>query len=481
MFISVLLITSVFWANRTFAVTSLSQVVFLIKAPITGTDSSIFRSWALWSLIPTVVSTIIGGMGLLNIYKIFKNKEIGNTIKAKTDKLFLIIMAIFLFASLLFASINYDVYGYFNNIIQTSSIYEEHYISPNTTTILFPQKKRNVIHIYLESIESTFVSPANGGGMKQSYIFELEQLAKENINFSANQNIGGSKTVVGTQWTIAAMVSQSAGIPLSIPIGGNSYGGSTQFLPGSYTIGQVLENQGYTNEIILGSDSSFAGTKNFYQQHGNYDIVDYNEILSQQRIPEDYHQFWGFEDQQLFTFAKEDILELSASNQPFNMEIVTMDTHMPDGYLCQKCPTTYTTKYENILACQSMQVGDFVQWAKEQEFYKNTTIVITGDHTSMITEFFKDVDPAYLRMPYNVIINSAVAPVNSKNRQFSSMDWYPTILASMGATIEGERLGLGTNLFSDKPTLLEELGFDVFNSEVQKASAFYNQEILKLK
>ena len=37
------------------------------------------------------------------------------------------------------------------------------------------------------------------------------------------------------------------------------------------------------------------------------------------------------------------------------------------------------------------------------------------------------------------------------------MDMFPTTLASLGAVIDGDRLGLGTNLFSDKPTLAENL------------------------
>jgi phosphoglycerol transferase len=43
----------------------------------------------------------------------------------------------------------------------------------------------------------------------------------------------------------------------------------------------------------------------------------------------------------------------------------------------------------------------------------------------------------------------------------------------MGCTIEGDRLGLGTNLFSDTPTLAEKWGFERFNSELGKASDFY--------
>ena len=36
-----------------------------------------------------------------------------------------------------------------------------------------------------------------------------------------------------------------------------------------------------------------------------------------------------------------------------------------------------------------------------------------------------------------------------KNRQFTHMDMYPTTLAAMGFNIEGNKLALGTNLFSD--------------------------------
>ena len=61
------------------------------------------------------------------------------------------------------------------------------------------------------------------------------------------------------------------------------------------------------------------------------------------------------------------------------------------------------------------------------------------------------------------------------------MDMYPTILAAMGAKIEGDRLGLGTNLFSDKQTLMEELGFKTLDNELQKTSNYYNQKILEEK
>ena len=46
-------------------------------------------------------------------------------------------------------------------------------------------------------------------------------------------------------------------------------------------------------------------------------------------------------------------------------------------------------------------------------------------------------------------------------------------LAALGFEIAGERLGLGTNLFSGLPTLAEELGYEWLNEEVSKFSQYY--------
>lgn len=55
---------------------------------------------------------------------------------------------------------------------------------------------------------------------------------------------------------------------------------------------------------------------------------------------------------------------------------------------------------------------------------------------------------------------------------------FPTILASMGVAIDGDRLGLGTNLFSQQPTLLEKYGIDEVIEELNKSSRFYNNRFL---
>ena len=40
------------------------------------------------------------------------------------------------------------------------------------------------------------------------------------------------------------------------------------------------------------------------------------------------------------------------------------------------------------------------------------------------------------------------------------MDMFPTTLAVLGVDIDGDRLGLGANLYADKETLAEKYGYE---------------------
>jgi phosphoglycerol transferase len=122
------------------------------------------------------------------------------------------------------------------------------------------------------------------------------------------------------------------------------------------------------------------------------------------------------------------------------------------------------------MACSDRQVTDFVNWIKQQDFYDNTTIVITGDHTTMDSDFCNDVDDDYQRKTYTCIINSAVSPEKEEYREYATMDLFPTTLAALGVEMSSNRLGCGTNLYSSDKTLIEEYGKDKCNDEFSKTS-----------
>lgn len=225
---------------------------------------------------------------------------------------------------------------------------------------------------------------------------------------------------------------------------------------------------------MIGSDRRFGNRDAYLLQHGNYNIFDYNTAIEKNLIDSDYYVWWGYEDNKLFEYAKDEILRLSKEDKPFNFSLLTANTHSVDGYLEESCENLFNSNYENTIYCSAKQIADFVSWIQEQAFYSNTSIVIVGDHLTMQPNFYSEnVD----RGVYNLFINSAVAGDNYKQRQFSTMDYFPTTLASLGVSIEGNRLGLGTNLFSNKKTLNEEVGLAKFDEELGKYSSFYNKEL----
>ena len=360
---------------------------------------------------------------------------------------------------------------------RSTDLYEKYYVSAKDVSLEFPDKKRNLIYIYLESVEMTNASSNNGGAMVESYIPNLEKLALENINFSNNDRLGGGISIYGTTYTSASLVAHTAGVPLQVSIGWKNYKHYGKSLPGVYNLGDILNDNGYKNYFMIGSDADYGGRKDYFR-HGDYEILDYYWAIDEGLIDKNYHVWWGYEDLKLFEYAKNKLKEISKNEEPFNFTLLTVDTHFSDGYQDSSCEKKFDKVYANSIYCSDKKVYDFVNWIKKQDFYDNTTIILTGDHLTP-QNFFYDDDMNYQRTTYNTIINSSIEPINEKNRQFTPFDMFPTTLASLGVKIEGNRLGLGVNLFSSEKTLVEELGRGVFEEELKAKSFFYDNMLLK--
>lgn len=333
-------------------------------------------------------------------------------------------------------------------------------------------------------MENSYLSKDLGGYMDENLMPELTELAYEGDVFSnTSGKFGGPLQGTGTQWSVASMVNMTTGLPMKVPTERNSYGSEGNFLPGAYTMCDMLKDQGYEQTVMFGADANFGGLTYMYELHGDVKIFDYRYAVKNGYIPKDYKEWWGYEDDKLYEFAKEELTRLYETGKPFNFMMETADTHRPHGYLSKNAPTPYEDQYSNVIAYSSSQVVEFVRWIQQQPYYDNTTIVLIGDHLSMDTDFFEDFDKDYLRTQFNLIINPAPNVSNTPaerfiNRQYCNFDMFPTILASMGVEIQGNRLGIGTNLFSDTPTVFEEFGYEYVNNELEKKSEFMNTNIL---
>jgi phosphoglycerol transferase len=480
------LLFSVNWLFSTFSFISIDELVFHLMVPLEGTGSKIVNSFLIKAIVPSLL-TIILYFVITGIYFFHGTIRVDIKINDKTrcisilpltflKKHIFTIIIVLLISTLVYSISKFGLKELYNYFFSYSTFIEDNYTDTKNVKLKFPENKQNLIFIFMESIEVTSLSRELGGASDVNLIQELYDLVQENINFSDSEVTGGALQVSGTGWTTAAMVAQTSGLPF---LSNNSFykEGHKSFLPGITSLGDILYKNGYNQTMIVGSDAKFGSRDRYYKTHGNQRILDLFTAYENKIIPQDYYVWWGFEDRYLYEYAKKELGRLSAEQEPFCLTLLTVDTHHIGGYICPLCNDEYQEQMSNVISCASRQVADFIDWLKHQEYYDKTTIIIQGDHLSMDTQYYKYIDDDYIRRTINIFINcTPPPPINYiKNRVFSTVDMFPTTLASMGVEIEGNRLGLGTNLFSSKKTVLEIYGIDHVNNELNKRSKLYNK------
>lgn len=458
------------WSVNQFGNLEIEKLIFLLYVPLKNTPTD----WMRWIWIPFFV-TIYLCCWPIALQKLILKYPL------RASLVFLTL----LFGVAIYIEEHFFVLDYIKGNYTQSDFIEKNYTDPIKVAIEFPIKKKNLIFIQVESLETSVQDKANGGFFDMDYIPHLTQLAKDNISFSHSELIEGATVLPSTGWTIAGMVAETAGLPLKLHGKNfmtidNSMDQYVSFLPGAVSLGDILSKNGYTNVFILGTGKEFAGQEDYLKQHGKYQIFDRDDISVEGK---------NQSDKAVLEFSKSKILELSKKTSPFHIMIQTYDTHL-GGYNREVCPRIFEEDFKNGFSCIDSQIHDFINWIQKQKFYKDTMIIILGDHCSMSNDVAAEIEKLnnddlssrhngnIIRKVYNVLINSTIQPIQKNNRQFSTMDMFPTILAGIGVKINGDRLGLGTNLFSAERTLPEKYGYDYIFQELKKKSNFYNQKLL---
>ena len=480
--IGFLCLFAAFWYGNTYGQTGFDSILFTLQASLSGVQSTLILSFLGLALLPALIWTTLVNFFLLCPPEKRRGIRLPKQLVLNLPILRrdVIVWTALVLSIILICCAGWQVglFEYISDLVTESELFEHYYVDPDTVAITFPEEKRNLVYIMLESMEVSYLSQELGGAMEYNLIPELYEIAQNNVNFSHSAGVGGFHEINGASWTIGSIVAQTAGIPLKTPEGvedwQNGYGKDGVFLPGVTSITSILNDAGYYTTFMCGSDANFGGRKTYFLTHGMDQVYDIYTARKDGIIPKDYFVWWGMEDLYLFEYAKQELTEISQQEQPFAFTMLTVDTHHIGGYQCAYCTEEYEETYEQSISCSSRQVLEFLRWLQQQPFYENTTVIITGDHCSMDKGYFeRNVDDNYQRMVYNVIINAPVQPSIEKKRTYCAMDLFPTTLAALGCQIEGNRLGLGTNLFSDVPTLSEKMGFASFENEVSKSSDYY--------
>lgn len=473
LFLEIFCIRGIAILAETFPLENTEAVLFTLSQNIAGADSFAL-SITLEILRDSFIISSLVILTIIVVLKILRAKKKFTYINLIAS---LNIICLPILATTFY--INIPISKYYQKLNNTdifpeyTDIYETEYVYPDSVKIEF-KEKRNLILVFLESVEYNFQDSVNGGTLHQNLIPEITEYLKQEQSF-----IPGGTQIEGTGWTMADVIAKTCGIPLILtPIKREHPTPHGMFIPGATCLTDILHNNGYTSIVSKGAQLSFSNMDAFVRTHSIDFSYGLDEYKRDWHIDERILNEWGISDSTHYELIKEHIGKVSTTGKPWAVWFITLNTHTPYGANDPACHIPGSIKsreklYSSI-RCSSKQLDNFIKWTEAQEWFKNTTIAVMGDHATMasphITGFKGKKQNHYW---LNFFVNPAIS-AKIYRRTFSSLDMFPTILEAMGAKIPGRALGLGRSLYSLAPTLPEQYGLDSLNKALKNNSHKYD-------
>jgi phosphoglycerol transferase len=341
--------------------------------------------------------------------------------------------SVFLFLlTLIFAFIQLKVSALIGNMFG-KDYFSLYYVEPSNAFIA-PTKKKNLLLIYVESLETSLTNEEVHGENLLQPIDDLEGKKIENF-----------VQVPGATCTIAGMVASQCSIPLKFGSFNLRF-----FLPGVKCLGDILAQNNYEQYFLVGHNVKFDRMDVFYREHGYQNLIGKDQ-WEQMGLSKDLFSSWGsgLHDDTLLAQAKKIIEQASSKEKPFNITLITADNHFPHGHPSPRChKSEMESGFQGAYKCSSRFIADFIEELKREKLLNNTVVVITGDHLFMSTretdKFFSNPRHVYAKFIYN---DSDIQPLRDKITHF---DIAPSILQLLGfVSPSGDtKFGLGSSIFA---------------------------------
>lgn len=230
--------------------------------------------------------------------------------------------------------------------------------------------KPNILIITLESLTSKILEKPI------DVVPNFKKLSKEGIFFE-NCYASGDRSDKG-------MVAILSGYPAQPTTSIIQFPQKSAKLP---IISRNLKNAGYSTAWYYGGEPEFANMKSYFLT-GSFD-----SLITKENFPEEYtkNTKWGANDSLVFTQL---FTDLNKKKQPFFVNYFTLSSHEPfevAGHQVIK-GADETSKFLNAHYYTDQFLGDFIQKAKQTDWYKNTLIIIVADHGHRLPISSKKID-----------------------------------------------------------------------------------------
>ena len=240
-------------------------------------------------------------------------------------------------------------------------------------------KPKNLILIYAESLERLWFDEEVFPGLMAT----LNPLREEALEFTNTHQVDG------TGWTMAGIVASQCSLPFNIQYldGQEAHAGLAAVeepFKNEICLGDILDAYDYETVFMGGAPLFFAGKGNFLTANGFDQALGFEELKEQ--VPEYwlYRNGWGLYDDTLIDLAESKVDELVASDDPFLLNVLTVDTHQPSGHIPKNCdPYEEDNDILHAVHCNDRILGNFIKSLLERDDLENTLIVLMADHLAL--------------------------------------------------------------------------------------------------
>lgn len=229
------------------------------------------------------------------------------------------------------------------------------------TDSILTTTKPNVILILWESLPAKIVGSLGG---EPTVTPNLNQLSKEGLLFT-NFYANGDRTDKGIPAVLSGYYPQPVKRIMRMP-------NKTRSLP---MLPKKMTELGYKTSFYYGGDLNFGNMNSYLRNAGISEIVDGSQFDKK-----DWNSKWGAYDDVFMKRLADDLS--TQQKEPFFKIALTLTSHEPyeikGEYKFGR--ETHDNEFRSAHYYTDSVIGDFISFAKKQEWYKNTLIVIMSDH-----------------------------------------------------------------------------------------------------
>lgn len=437
-FVGLFLVGTSEWSDYMFGDVSFEQFVYHTRFGINGilkTDAhSVHRFFVTAVDLPLVAALLVAVISLVAERRwVPSGPAAAGGLAVRARGLVRRLHLFTVLAGLVFFMVTFN-FGTYVGSLFGPDVFAAHYVEPAGVPLTPVGKPKSLVLIYVESLEGTYQDKALFG---RDLVAPLTRLQRQYLSFDSYPQVEGA------HWTIAGIVATQCGVPLKVsllPSPEDPRQHLRSFLPRATCLGDILRARGYENVFLNGPDLEFADVGTFLKDHGysrSYGAKEWAEAGEPLRGMAE----WGLRDDRLLVHARSELTQLMATGKPFNLTILTVDTHGPDGILSEECRRRAVKDFPGIVTCTADQIAEFVKFIAAQGWLDRVSVVVQGDHIAMENPIHDALETSKHRTIFNLI---ATQPVEtSLAGPIDHFDMYPTLLELVGLHPEAGRMGLG--------------------------------------